>query len=95
MPPGPGEPFEGPDGQITEAFIKAYFAALASFDNSDAAAPQTPREKTFSWLVDQYCRSDVFKRYDRLTQADKRGVLNRFCETAGKLPYAAFRKERC
>ena len=52
-----------------------------------------PREKTFFWLVDQYFRSPPFKKYDDLTKADKRGVLNRFCEAVGDLPYAAYRKE--
>jgi integrase len=51
------------------------------------------REKTFYWLVDQYSRSDEFKRFDVLTQNDKRGVLNRFCKTAGDLPYDAYRTE--
>jgi integrase len=38
-------------------------------------------------------RSAKFKNFDRLTQADKRSVLNRFCQTAGDLPYADFRRE--
>jgi integrase len=73
--------------------MKAYFDALAALEGKPAAAPATPREKTFYWLVDQYYRSDVFKRFDKLTQADKRGVLNRFCETAGALPFASLRTE--
>jgi integrase len=86
------EPFEDANGNITPEFMKAYFDALASFDGAKVP-PKVPREKTFFWLVDQYFRSEQFKRYDELTQADKRGVLNRFCETVGELPYAALRKE--
>ncbi|MFK4718907.1 site-specific recombinase XerD [Bradyrhizobium niftali] len=74
-------------------FMQAYFAALDSLSKKAAAPPSTPREKTFYWLVDQYCRSEEFKRFDVLTQNDKRGVLNRFCESAGNLPYEAFRTE--
>lgn len=88
------EQFEAADGTITRKFMDAYWAALAVIDAGDeVAAPKTPREKTFNWLCDQYFRSGEFQRFDRLTQADKRSVLNRFCSTAGDLPYAAFRKE--
>jgi integrase len=86
------ETFEDASGNITPAFMKAYFEALARLDGETAAPPKTPREKTFYWLVDQYYRSPKFKGYEPDTQADKRGVLNRFCTTAGDLPYAAFRK---
>jgi site-specific recombinase XerD len=44
-------------------------------------------------LVNQYFHSPEFARYDKATQDDKRGVLNRYCETAGDLPYASLRKE--
>lgn len=87
------ERFEAPDGTITPEFMKAYFEALASLEQGAPAVPKTPREKTFNWLCDQYYRSSEFKRFDPKTQADKRGVLNRFCATAGDLPYAAFRKD--
>lgn len=85
--------FEDADGRITPPFMKAYFEALETLDEKPAAPPKTPREKTFYWLVDQYYRSSKFKNFDQLTQADKRGVLDRFCQTAGDLPYAALRKE--
>ncbi|MFT4115609.1 tyrosine-type recombinase/integrase [Bradyrhizobium sp.] len=85
--------FEAADGTITPEFMKAYFAALEKIDGQADAPPKTPREKTFYWLVDQYFRSGEFLKFDRLTQADKRSVLNRFCETAGELPYAAYRKQ--
>lgn len=86
------ESFEDSTGNITPEFMKAYFAALALLDGAKPS-PKLPREKTFLWLVDQYFRSEEFKRYDDLTKADKRGVLTRFCETAGELPYGAYRKE--
>jgi integrase len=72
--------------------MKAYFEALEALDGK-RAAPKTPREKTFYWLVDQYYRSNKFKGFDALTQADKRSVLDRFCQTAGNMPFAAYRKE--
>lgn len=87
------ETFEDAGGNITPEFMKAYFEALAVLEGRAPIAPATPREKTFYWLVDQYFRSEVFKRYDRLTQVDKRSVLNRYCETAGSLPYSALRRE--
>jgi integrase len=43
--------------------------------------------------VDQYYRSNKFKGFDPATQADKRSVLNRFCQNVGELPYAALRKK--
>jgi integrase len=87
------ESFEDAKGNITLEFMRAYFDALAVLDGTKAT-PKTPREKTFFWLVDQYYRSTPFQKYDDLTKADKRGVLNRFCEGgAGDLPYAAYRKE--
>ena len=87
------ETFHDAEGQITAAFMKAYFEALTALDGERNAPPKTPREKTFYWLVDQYYRSPKFKSFDPLTQADKRSVLDRFCQTAGDLPYGAFRKE--
>jgi integrase len=87
------ETFEDAEGRITPAFMKAYFEALETLDGKTAAPPKTPREKTFYWLVDQYYRSPKFKGFDQLTQADKRSVLNRYCKTAGNLPYAACRQE--
>ncbi|MCK1516116.1 tyrosine-type recombinase/integrase [Bradyrhizobium sp. 190] len=86
------ETFQDSDGRISPAFMKVYFEALEALDGK-RDAPKTPREKTFYWLVDQYYRSPKFKSFDQLTQADKRGVLDRFCQTAGDLPYAALRKE--
>jgi integrase len=85
------EPYRGADGNITPEFLKAYFAALEILDRP--SPPKTPREETFYWLVDQYYRSSEFKAFDPLTQGDKRSVLNRFCQAAGNLPYAAFRSE--
>ena len=87
------ETFQDASGNVTPEFMKAYFEALSALDGKPAAAPTMPREKTFFWLVDQYYRSDVFKRYDKLTQSDKRSVLDRYCETAGTLPFAALRRE--
>jgi integrase len=87
------EPFEDREGKITQEFMKAYFTALEAMEGKSAVAAKPPREKTFYWLVDQYFRSPEFGRFDPLTQADKRGVLNRYCETAGELPYGALRKE--
>src|ERR1700733_5492776 len=86
------EPFEDAGGNITSEFMKAYFDAIATFDGA-APVPKVPREKTFYWLVDQYFRSPEFARYDELTKADKRGVLKRYCETAGDPPYGSLRKE--
>jgi integrase len=85
------ETFKDAHGNITPEFLKAYFAALENLDRP--TPPKTPREQTFYWLVDQYYRSSEFRAFDPQTQADKRNVLNRFCETAGQLPYAALRKE--
>jgi integrase len=86
------EIYEDAAGNATPAFMKAYLEALDALEGK-AAAPKTPREKTFYWLLDQYYRSNRFKGFDRATQADKRSVLNRFCETIGDLPYAAFRRK--
>ncbi|MGO4353883.1 tyrosine recombinase XerC [Rhizobium sp. RAF36] len=87
--------FESRPGEISKAFMDEYWAALASIDGTIAAAPAkvTAREDTFNWLCDQYYRSDLFQRFDRDTQRDKRSVLTRFCEGAGELPYKKYRKE--
>ncbi|MEH2503682.1 integrase [Bradyrhizobium sp. AZCC 1578] len=85
------EAFEDREGNIRPEFMKAYFAALESLSGIPRPLQPPPREKTFDWLVDQYYKSSRFKGFDPATQADKRSVLNRFCETAGNLPYALFR----
>lgn len=87
------ETFADANGNVTPEFMTAYWKALEHVDGKAPAPPQAPREKTFYWLVDRYYRSEEFKRFDSMTQKDKRSVLNRFCETAGKLPYASLRKE--
>jgi len=86
------ETFKDGEGRVTAAFMKAYFEALEAIEGKPAT-PKVPRERTFYWLVDQYYRSNKFKGFDPATQSDKRGVLNRFCATAGNLPYASFRKK--
>jgi site-specific recombinase XerD len=86
------EKFDDASGNISSEFMKAYFEALATLDGAKAP-PKTPPEKTFFWLVDQYFRSPEFARYDELTRADKRGVLNRYFHSIGDLPFAALRKE--
>ena len=85
------EPYRGSDGNLTPEFLKAYFVALEILERP--SVPRTPRKETFYWLVDQYYRSSEFRAFDPLTQGDKRSVLDRFCKTAGNLPYAACRKE--
>jgi integrase len=85
------ETYKGADGNITPEFLKAYFAALEILDRP--SPPKTPREETFYWLADQYYRSSEFGAFDSQTQAYKRRVLNRFCQTAGNLPFSACRKE--
>lgn len=87
------ESFEDREGKITPAFMKAYFDALAALEGKKESPAKPPREKTFNWLVDQYFRSPEFGRFDPLTQADKRGVLNRYCATAGDLPFSELRKK--
>src|SRR6516162_4432766 len=67
------ETFEDAEGNITPAFMKAYFEALDALEGKRGAAPKVPREETFYWLVDKYYRSPKFRNYDPLTQADKRG----------------------
>jgi site-specific recombinase XerD len=73
--------------------MDAYWAARDGLNKADSKKEPLPREKTFHWLVDQYFRSEEFKRLDGATQKDKRSVLNRFCTTAGALPFSALRKE--
>jgi site-specific recombinase XerD len=87
------EPFDDHTGKITPEFMAAYWKALDILNGKAPTPPALPREKTFYWLVDKYFKSEEFKRFDRLTQVDKRSVLNRLCETAGSLPYAALRTE--
>lgn len=90
------QPFRNGKGEITQAFMAEYWAALAELRGDAVAAPKDappPRQETFNWLFDQYFRSTAFKRMDPATQADKRSVLNRFAEAAGALPYKKYRKE--
>jgi len=87
------EPFEDRAGNITPEFMTAYWKALDVLDGKLPVSPALPREKTFFWLVDQYFKSEEFKRFDHLTRTDKRSVLNRYCETGGPLPYTAMRTQ--
>jgi integrase len=87
-------PFKDRAGNITAEFMAAYWKALGDLDGNVPAPTSVPREKTFYWLVDQYFRSAEFKRFDSMTtQPDRRSVLNRFCKTAGPLPFASLRTE--
>lgn len=79
-------------GNISEAFMKEYLKALASLA-APTPAKHALKEDTFDWLVDQYIRSEKFQKFDIATQRDKRSVLNRFCETAGPLPYRKYRRQ--
>ena len=66
------ETYLGADGEITDEFMAAYKAAVASLKGEriepTKAAP--PREETFLWLVDQYYRSAKFKGFDKATKKD-------------------------
>lgn len=73
--------------------MKAYFDAIEVLEGKTPALPRIPREATFYWLVVQYYRSSEFDDFDKLTKADKRSVLNRFCVVAGNLPFISFRTE--
>src|SRR5262249_23645192 len=72
---------ENANGGIRPEFMTAYFEALAKLYAETSAPPNTPREKTFYWLVDQYYRSAKFTNFNRLTQADKRSVLVALAES--------------
>lgn len=87
------ERFADKDGNVTREFMAAYWTALNGLSAGNPQPAPLPREKTFRWLTDQYFRSEEFKRFDPATQKDKLSVLNRFCATAGSLPFSAFRKE--
>lgn len=82
------ERFEDENGDITPEFMTAYWAARS--ETTPAAKP--PREDTFNWLVDRFYRSEAFAELNPATQKMRRGILDRFCQTAGDLPFAKFRK---
>lgn len=84
------ERFEDENGEITRAFMDAYWAAL---DGKPAEPTKTPRQGTFNWLVDQYLKSPSFKSLDPATQRVRKSILYRFCDTAGELPYLRFRQD--
>ncbi len=87
------ETFTDANGEITKSFMDAYWAALAELRGEAAVkAVEPPREETWDWLCDQYYRSAKFKSYEPDTQRDKRSVLDRFCEAAGKLPYKKYKR---
>jgi integrase len=85
--------FEDPHGVITDDFMAAYRQAIATADVAPGrkATPAAAKESTFGWLLDQYFNSDMFRRFDPLTQADKRSVLTRYGAAIEQLPYAALR----
>lgn len=82
------EPFEDAHG-VTEKFMAAYFKAL---EQIQPATPKVLRAETFNWLVDQFYRSAAFKDLDPDTQRVRRQILNRFCDTAGDLPFRRYRR---
>lgn len=82
------EPIEDANG-ITEKFMAAYFKAL---EQMPPTAPKVLRAETFNWLVDQFYRSPAFRDLDPSTQQVRRGILDRFCETAGELPFRRYRR---
>lgn len=81
--------FTDPAGNITREFMDEYWAAL---EGKALEKRPTVFEGSFYWFVDQYYKSHEFKELDPETQKVKRGILNRFCEAAGDLPYKRFRQ---
>ena len=79
-------------GEIRKEFMDEYFAAL---EGKTTSLPKLTKleESSFNWLLNKYMNDPKFKQLDRVTQRDKLGVLGRFCETAGELPYRSFRRE--
>lgn len=84
------ERFEDENGNISKEFMAAYWAALASKPDT---AVKVIREETFNWLVDQYYRHEAFTGLDKGTQKARRSILDRFCDTAGDLPFKKYRRE--
>ncbi|MEC9343251.1 MAG: tyrosine-type recombinase/integrase [Pseudomonadota bacterium] len=83
------ETFEDHAGNVTEAFMSAYRAAL---NDAGEAKPARPRQDSFRWLIDRYCRSAEFAELGEATRIVRRGILDRFCEKAGDLPYRRYRQ---
>lgn len=81
-------PFEDGSG-ITQEFMEAYWQA---FEKKVPSASKTLRAETFNWLVDQFYRSPAFRELDPETQRVRRRILDRFCDTAGELPFRKYRR---
>lgn len=92
------ETFKDEKGNVTEAFMKAYFAALASLTDTAPAPKKEPlREHTFEWLVNRYYQSAQFQKLGPTTQREKRSILNRYCASgkppAGSRQYKGMKRE--
>lgn len=64
-----------PGPALSDGFWIAYAAALAGKKPPGRVEPRKAREGTFRALCEAYYRSAAFKGKDKLTQSDKRGVL--------------------
>jgi integrase len=67
----PGRPGE-------EAFMRAYEAAAAAFENPTPIRSLTPREGSFDSLIEAYYRSPTFQLLSPSTQATRRGIIERW-----------------
>ena len=77
---------------ISPEFMKAYFEALATLDGAKPPAKLPGARKPFiGSLISIF--GPLSSRAMRFTKDDKRGVLNRYCETVGDLAFAALRRE--
>ncbi|GLK68117.1 hypothetical protein GCM10008179_17550 [Hansschlegelia plantiphila] len=81
------------DGTASPAFMDAYWKAVRA--EEEATRPQVRRvaEGSFQAALNRYYGSSKFKSYDPDTQRDKRGVLNRYADSAGPIALKAFRQQ--
>lgn len=70
-----------PDEYGSKEFVEAWKALIAG----QSIEKQSAGKHTLQWLVDKYQQSAAFKGLKASTQANRRNILKKVCETGGKL----------
>jgi integrase len=70
-----------PDEYGSKEFVEAWKALMAG----QSIEKQSAGKHTLQWLVDKYQQSAAFKGLKASTQANRRNILKKVCETGGRL----------
>ncbi|WP_235865801.1 tyrosine-type recombinase/integrase [Pseudovibrio exalbescens] len=81
------------NGNLTREFSEEYHAVVSGKLKQQPNNRTAWEPGTLGWLVEQFYKSKTYHEYAPSTQADRRSVLDSYCDFVGGLPFQRLEKE--